>query len=436
MSFKILIVSVLFLGLFLRIHNYTSQPPRGASSDEYTYTFLGMSLLQKGVPISWSYLPGYLTYGDHKELTIDHIYFPLVWPYFDHPPLNGLLVGGWSLLNGETSFEKVKISTIRQVPIALSVISSILLFLIALKLYGKKTAFWSLIIYSTGTLFVLETRTVFAENLLTPLFLLSITLYLNFRRYLKMKHIFILAFLSGLSFWAKELGIVVLFSTLFLMIYEKIKLNLILAFVLLSGLFCATYLLYGYYYNWDLFLATFAFQSLREIGPNTFIMLFFSPYVVNKLYFDGWYILGFISFFVAFLDLKKFHYILIPSFAYFMLMLSSLTQHGEMGWYMIPMFPFFSILTAEILTDSIKKKTGYILVVGIVIGMYIIRYYYEAKFGLPNYIFRLLLAMLMGPLFALYILRKQQLFSVLSNLLFYALILMTIYITYYYIHPI
>ena len=37
---KVLLLLILFLGLLLRINNYTQSPPRGASSDEYTIPFL------------------------------------------------------------------------------------------------------------------------------------------------------------------------------------------------------------------------------------------------------------------------------------------------------------------------------------------------------------------------------------------------------------
>ena len=87
----LLMICVLFAGLLLRLNNYSVYPQRGATSDEYSYSFLGVSLLTKHVPISWSAVSAY---KNRSDLTIKNLYFPIVSPYFDHPPLNGLLVGG------------------------------------------------------------------------------------------------------------------------------------------------------------------------------------------------------------------------------------------------------------------------------------------------------------------------------------------------------
>ncbi len=431
----VLLVAILLLGLVLRVRNYTLYPPRGASSDEYTYTFMGMSLLKTGVPTTWSNFQAYEKYGKRQNLTIDNIYFPLVTPYFDHPPLNGILTGGWALLRGEDTFQKVTTSTIRQVPIFLSVISALLLYFIAKKFFDTKTALWSILIYSTSTIIVMQTRFVFAENLITPLFLGALLIFYNLKKNPKLWKVILMGILSGLAFWAKELGVAVFLSILTLQILEKWSLKQILIFSAVSVFIFLLYPLYGYYYNWNLFYAVVFTQGAREIGPNTLNTLFFDPIIVNKQYFDGWYLFGFVSYFSSFLDLERYKKILVPASIYFFLMLFSLTSHGEMGWYMLPMFPFFCILSADLLNTNIKKGNGYIFITALFVGFYIVRYYYQAKFGLPNPIFRGILLAGFGPLFVSYILRKKVLFQRLSEIGFYALIVMTIYITWYYQHP-
>src|SRR3989338_10877768 len=108
---KVFIVfSILLLGFFIRVHNYSIYPQRGATSDEYTYSFLGVSLLKEGIPISWS---NFSVYKNKYDMTIRDLYFPIVYPYFDHPPLNGLLVGGLSILLGQDTFVDIDLATIR-----------------------------------------------------------------------------------------------------------------------------------------------------------------------------------------------------------------------------------------------------------------------------------------------------------------------------------
>src|SRR3989339_101946 len=106
----LLVILIVFMSIILRLHNYEKYPQRGATSDEYTYSFLGMSLLKERVPISWSAFPAY---KNIQHLTIRNLYFPIVYPYFDHPPLSGFLTGGLSLLVGQNTFEKVDLKTIR-----------------------------------------------------------------------------------------------------------------------------------------------------------------------------------------------------------------------------------------------------------------------------------------------------------------------------------
>lgn len=430
-----IILAILLIGLFLRINTYTQNPPRGASSDEYTYTFLGMSLIESGKPVSWSYYPGYIKYGTRHDITIDNIFFPIVSPYFDHPPLNGILVGGWAVLNGQHTFQSVKLGTIRQIPIALGILSSLLTYILALKLYGKKTALWSLLIYSTATVIVMETRTVFAENLLTPLFLCSLLLFEKFKKHFNFTNAIILGIISGLALWTKELGVAIFLSILSLMVMDKVKFKPLLVFLAISITIFLLYPLYGYVYNWTLFINIVTAQGSRVVGPNTLYTLFFHPIIVNKLYYDGWYLVGFVSFFAAFLRFSKYKTLLISTFIYFFLMLFSLSKEGEMGWYMIPLFPFFSIFTASLLIESIEKHEWYIFVVSLFVGMYAIQYRWEAKYGLPNPTFRIFLILLFGPLFISYIFRWKKLYSVLSNSWFYFLIFVTALITYRYIHP-
>ncbi len=430
-----IVLAILLVGFILRIHNYTNEPPRGASSDEYTYSFLGISILEKGVPTSWSYFPAYSQYAKTQSLTVDHIYFPLVTPYFDHPPLYGVLVGAWAILHGETTFDRITLGTIRQIPILLGMITSVLVYLLSLKLYGKKTAIWSLLIYSTATIFVMETRTVFAENLFTPLLLGSILIVISIKKHASLKHVILLGIISGLSLWVKELGIVVFLSTFSLLLIQKTKPKMLVVLSLIFFVSGLLYLLYGYIYNWELFRTIVFVQSAREIGPRTLHTLFFNPILVNKKYMDGWYLLGFVSFFSSFTNFEKNKMLLIPSFIYFFLCLFFLTSIAEMGWYMIPLFPFFAIFTAQLLVTSIKNNDWYILVASLFIGMFATQYRIEAKYGLTPQTFRLILLVLFIPLFVSSILKKRKLFEFLSNTWFYFLIFLTILITYRYIHP-
>lgn len=427
-----LVVFVLFIGLILKLHNYSVHPQRGATSDEYSYSFLGVSLLTKHIPISWSAVSAY---KNRSDLTIKNLYFPIVSPYFDHPPLNGLVVGAWALMFGQDTFQKIELQTIRLVPILLSMLSSVIVFLLGFRLYGFKTGLWALLIYSTTVLFVMNGRVVLAENLLTPILLGAIYMFFSFRKNMTFKKTIVIGILCGLALWTKELGIVVFLSMFYLFIAEKIKIKLIGALTITSLSFALLYIAYGMYYDWEVFRAVVLIQSDRVVGPETLLYLTSTPIIINKIYYDGWYFLGFVSFFLSFLDYKKHRFTLVPAFIYFLLMIFSLTERGEMGWYLIPLFPFMALFTANFLVEGLEKKNWYIFMLLIFIGLYEVQYLFRANFGLTSMQFRLLLIMMFFPFLLAYAFKKEQLLAKLGNIAFYAFILGNILLTYNYIHP-
>lgn len=428
---KILTVIIILLGsLFLRLHNYTAYPQRGSTSDEYTYSFLGVSLLTRGAPISWSHFD----YPNKTITTIHGIQFPIVSPYFDHPPLFGLLVGGWALLSGENTFEKVDLATIRLVPLFLSLVTSVLLFLIAHRLYSYNVAIWALLIYSTATVFVMNSRVVVSETFLTPLFLASLFILTHFKR-LNIRTAVVLGLLAGLALLTKMLGIAVFLAMLFLLFVERVQSKVVVTVSLVFLLFVGLLLLYAAYFDWSLFWQIQVAQGAREIGPQTLWLLMRDATIVNKVFRDGWYFFGFFALFFLFSDYRKHVFIIAPSLLYLVLLLSSLTREGNSGWYMIPLFPFFSIATAYVLVESLRKRNWFFLIFVLFIGMTQVQFIYEESFGLTNVSFRVLIAILLGPFILTMLLRKERWFQLLGNLWFYLFILGNIFLTYNYIHP-
>lgn len=429
---SLLIIAVLILSLYIRFHNYTVYPQRGATSDEYTYSFLGVSLLTKHEPISWSSFPAY---KNVQNLTIKKIYFPIVHPYFDHPPLNGLLVGGWALLFGENTFQKISLETIRLVPIFLGLISSILVFLIGKKLYGFKTGLWALLIFSTVTTFVMNMRVVVAENLLTPILLSSLYLFLRFEKNIKTKHTILLGILCGLGLLTKMLGVVVFLTILYLFLLKKLPRKQL---YILTGIFLVFVLLlfgYGTYYNFDLFLQVQFMQGSRDIGPQTLWLIMLSPTIVNYVFYDAWYFFGMFALLCNFSSIKKNMITIAPAFIYLLLLIFTLTQHGHSGWYLIPLFPFMSLAIANMLVESLKSKNFIYFVFLIFIAVIQIPNAYERAFGLTGEQYRILLLLIFVPFFISYHSKNDRWWKILGNFWFYILIYYTLNSTLNYIHP-
>ncbi len=426
------IAGIIFVTLLLRLHNYTEYPQRGATSDEYAYAFLGISLLTKGVPISWSAFPVY-TLKSH--LTIKNLYFPIVQPYLDHPPLYGLLIGSWALLNSEDSFTKISLSTIRLVPIFLATVSSVFVFLIGNKLYRYKTGVWALLIFSTTTLFIMNMRFVVGENLLAFLMLVSMYVYVFHKKKVSTSTVISLGILSGLAFLTKIVGIFVFLSLICLLIFNRTNLKHILIFCITFFIFVL--MLYGYsaYYDKELFFQVQSIQSAREIGPESLLYIVSTPIIINKIFYDGWYLFGFIALFLCLMEFKKHQVILVPFMTYFLLMLLSLTKQGQSGWYLIPLFPLMAIGTSYVLTEAVNKMNGLFILFILYIGFFQIQYLYEETFGLSPFVFRILVFLLFMPIFLSGILKKRKLYYIVGNIYFYLFILGNCILTYSYIHP-
>ena len=430
---KILVVAVILsLGLGLILHNYAQYPQRGASADEYTYSFLGLSLIKDGVPASWSH---FSAYKNKYSLTINNAYFSIVYPYFDHPPLNGLLVASVALLNGESEFYQISLATIRLVPIFLFMVTSILVFLIGKKLYGYKTGLWALLINTTTPIIVMNARVVFAENLLTPLFLLALYLYILFKDKLNIPIVFLLGTLSGLAIWTKELGIIVFISLLYLFIEKKQSLRLTLLLISTTLLFGLGYVLYGAYYDWGLFKDIVTIQSTRNIGPDNLLILLFKPIIVNKEYYDGWYFLGLLSIFTALIKYTKHKIIIVPAIVYFLLLIISASQDIISGWYMIPMFSLMSLLVAALLVESQRKFNWYPLAMLLFVGLAQSKLIFEPNFGLASSQFRLFMVIMFLPVIGAMMFQNGRVYSYLVSIWFYLFILGNVYLTYNYVHP-
>ncbi|MDP3941121.1 MAG: glycosyltransferase family 39 protein [bacterium] len=423
---------VLLLSIWMRLYHYTDFPQRGATSDEYTYSFLGTSLLTKGIPISWS---SFKTYVHKQDLTIQGIYFPIVQPYFDHPPLYALTLGTFLVAFGQGDFSSQQLATIRLMPIILSTITGVLLFSLSKRLYGFSIAIVSLLLYSTVTIFVMNQRVSVAENQLALLFILAMYLFSCWQKKLTQNRIVLLGMIAGAAFLTKIMGASLFASLFFLLLHEKVGRKGVFILSLVFTFFVLASLLYANYYDWQLFWAVQGMQSGRDIGPESLRMLLFQPVIVNKVYFDGWYSLGLITFLYLAQDFKKHALLIVPSAMYFLFLISSLTREGQSGWYMIPLFPFMATALSVFVFESLKKRSFAFFLAPLFVGFFQIEYFIEPILGLSPFMYRVLIVLLFVPLLFAFFLKREFLYEKLGYCYFFLLVFGTILMTHRYIHP-
>lgn len=429
---KVLFALVIVFGIWLRLYHYSYFPQRGATSDEYTYSFLGTSLLTKGIPISWS---AFQAYQNREDLVIDHIYFPIVSPYFDHPPGYALTLGMFLLGFGQDEFTEQKLETIRLFPILLTTLTGIVLFFLIKREYSYSAALLTVILYSTVTIFVMNQRVSVAENQLALLCVFALLLFSRWKHHLSWQRLVVLGVIAGSAFLTKILGGVLFVILLCLFFRSRISLRKIAAFIVAFMLCVSLLFIYAAFYNWNLFWEIQGLQSGRDIGPQALWMLVLQSVIVNKAYYDGWYFLGFVALGFLSLEYKKYLLLLVPAGVYFLALLASLSKTGQSGWYLIPLFPFMAAASALFLLETFRKKSIAFFLVCILVGIPQLEYFYESYFGLSAFLYRVGLGLLFVPLLLLILFKKDHWFGKISVLYLIMFLLTTVAITYRYVHP-
>jgi 4-amino-4-deoxy-L-arabinose transferase-like glycosyltransferase len=365
----LLLIIIVVLGFFLRHHNLNVWPRDGATFDEYAWTFLGISLINTGVPTSWSPHPQYQNKRFYQNP--QGASFFLATPYLEHPPLFGLVAGSYAYLNGLHSFDDVSVSKVRSLSLVFGLISIVLVYFLAKEVFDLKTGLLASFIYAIAPTVVNGSKLVQNENFFIPLFLTSI--YLSVR--LGKRHhdsvfglqsfvLYLILFLLPLAKvpWIAAAGAVAV-----IFIYQK-KINQGL-YSLAAGLGgILVYIVWGLCWNRELFINLMKLQLARyDLGYTSIFTLFTDPIVTDRLFIDGAIYAGWFSLFLLLTyEIKKTHPVLLGFLSYFSLYLFAIPSEPGHGWYRYPLYPFLIIFLAKIIADYFNKNflvTGIILLV-------------------------------------------------------------------------
>ncbi len=366
-----ILISITAFGYYLRNDNYSLIPYPGESMDEYSFGWVGLSLIQTGVPIGISGISGYKNY-DYRYISVNQVFkeaaganpFSINTPWFDHPPLLGLITGGYAYSKGARVFEDVLISFIRKPMVILGSISILLLFIYLYKVFGYKEAIGGSLIMAVSPLSIIGSRTVQAENLLIPLFIASlVTLYLYIEHQKKWL-LWVCAIIAGISLLAKLSGIAIVLSGIFILLYFSKSIRKALQdvsiYALVSMGFLLVFFSYGAAYDFEQFLIILGSNGERfyGIGSKAFYDLLTTTKITNVHYLtDGWFLSGWLAavslFMIPGRD-KKEMYILAPLVCYLAVFL--LFGSEPHGWYRYPFIPFLYAAIARIIVGAFRNK--------------------------------------------------------------------------------
>jgi 4-amino-4-deoxy-L-arabinose transferase-like glycosyltransferase len=408
---------ITFIGMVLRIHQYAQVPAPTFTFDEYAFAWSGMSLWKEHVPTSWSYLAAYNTetLNPTTWLGKDNLY--LVTPWFDHPPLFGLLIGGFAILAGANTFTDCTTELIRIPALVLGGLSVFTFYFVAKHLLSRQAATIATLIFATNPLLVMLSRMAVSENLLVLLALGSLLCVFKYLETSKTSYLYALTLLTGLAPLVKVTGLFLVGSIFLIMMYNKRYQAG--AIVLAAGIAAfGLYFAYGALYDFDLFLTVLRSHSKRFDSIMMIKELIFSG---NSPFADAWLILGWISlpYTLKAVNQKwKTYCIALPVVVYVSLLTFSGAQSHFYCWYMIPLYPFLLLSLGHFFEDAIRRPS--FLTSGMIVlcvGVWCLHYgignpwsdFYLLNLRGFKYLFIFTIAAALAPVFLWDVLRLKQL---------------------------
>jgi 4-amino-4-deoxy-L-arabinose transferase-like glycosyltransferase len=366
----IIVIAIFFLALFLRKRNYSEIPIPGQSVDEYSYSWVGLSLIKTGVPVGISGLSGYQNQYN-RYINIDrYMQFipsdPLAinYPWMDHPPLLGLITGTYAHLKGADVFEDTLATFIRKPIILISSISVLLVIIYCWINFSFLTGIFAGLAYASAPLIVLSSRMIQAENAIIPCLLIVMICLSLFIKQKKDFWLIIAAIFSGLATLFKLTGVVCYLLVFFTLLSKHQKLNKtffndFFFFLTISLPISFLFVIYGSVYGLKNFITIFFSNSNRfyGIGSNLLLELVRNQRLTqHKFLPEVWIISGWLAFFISLFkkSIKLTDKIsTLAPISY--LIIYVLFGSQPYGWYTFPFWPLLIIILSRFLVNGFEK---------------------------------------------------------------------------------
>ena len=375
--FKTAVFILIFaVALIVRKQNYAEIPIPGQSVDEYSNSWVGLSLIELGVPVGFSGQPGYEN-KIIKYINVDRFYqvvstgspLTLNYPWMDHPPLLGLITGGYAYLSGARVFEDTRALIIRRPIIIIGTLSVALLTIFCWINYGFLAGAIGGFIYATSPLVVLSSRMIQAENAIIPSLLfcmISLSLYIKTK---KDYWLVLCSFSAGIATLFKLSGFVchlfVFFSLLD--VHKKFNKSFIkdfLFFLLLSLPITFFYVIYGFAYDFGTFksLILANYNRFYGIGPDLFMQLVRNQRLTYHKFLPESFIVGSWIVFIGWVFKKhKIIFDVLPVFSVFIFLIIYIIFGSQpYGWYAFPFWPLLFIILARFFSLAYEKNANYL----------------------------------------------------------------------------
>lgn len=367
------IVVLFFLAFFVRFWKM-EYIPLADDADELAYVFAGQSLLEKGVPISWSSFtrPPEQTFQFEVQNTAVETTeeFTFVQPWFDHMFLIPILMGAVTLAFGY-HFPSMPPALLYRMPmVILAMLSLYLVFKISEKIFNRYTAIITFILLAFSPSFIFIQRMVVAENFI--LFFLLLAVYW----YLEKKPFWFLILPTVLAAVSKVTGLVIVPIIFIAYCYDR---NYKKAFLYAVGSVVITiiaYLIYGYSIDLPEFIHALLKQSHRLLGWSNPAFLFSHPGFYNKVMLDfSYYLILIFGLSAWFLPKKpETRLLLFTQIILLATIWATSAEQDMLGWYKILWFTFLALSAGIYIKQQQFSTITIFLILTCISNLGLIRY--------------------------------------------------------------
>jgi 4-amino-4-deoxy-L-arabinose transferase-like glycosyltransferase len=350
---------ILGLALSFRLFDYDVMPQYLENGDELFALWNGWSILHDGTPRGWTLWPG--SYGGQPItmtlISMHGVEWHVIEPYFEHPPLLHVLVGGAAMLGGADDWSHTRLMHGRLVPIALSTLSTWLVIVLSRRFDGRltRTAFAPYLaglFYAVLPTIAIQGRVIKEEAILTPLVIGAVLSFVRWRDDgRKTRDVVIAALLAGSCMLAKVTGLAVLAALVMLFALERAHREGLRAGVI-GAMVASLFPIFGAMINWQVFAETQRLQGGRPTHFNLFLRFFDDGMINMTLIGRGWLLFLWLATAATALARSR-----RDTAALYMVPLFYLAAIGlgsgnwTYGWYISPIVPFLCIGVGRFLAD-------------------------------------------------------------------------------------
>lgn len=356
-------VLILALAAAVRSQNLAALHPFEA--DERLWLLVGTSLIQTGIPASWTIY--WEKYDNMAILPLGGQEHVVVTPFLDHPPLFGLGLGLWANLTGNNTTAPFNWAILRMPMIFISLASLFMTALLLRRLFDTSFAITTLTAFAFFPTHIIASRFIVAENmiaalLMTALYAFSVIDTSQQGRRAALRYAAASIYLiCGSAALLKLSGLAIPASLCFLALLRK-KWKLAAGIAFSAAISLALLALWGAYYDWSIFIDVLGGHTGR---PQSFWHFWSILTHLDLGYFplpDPSLIVGFIGMLALLgnptIQWGRRVYIFAPLFVFSLLFLF-IAPIEQYGWYKYSLFPLLAVGVGYVLTELIRGRYIY-----------------------------------------------------------------------------